>query len=76
MNSEVQLIESRQVLEAVATKLLSRPGQKIDKDELEDKITSMVASVFPVPLPDSNILQVTYLARTSEDAARNSRAYH
>ncbi len=71
MNSEVQLIESRQVLEAVAIKLLSRPGQKIDKDELEDKISSLASSVFPVPLPDSNVLQVTYLAKTGEEAAKN-----
>jgi len=70
MNSEVQLIESRQVLEAVAIKLLSRPGKKIDKDDLEAKISSLTASVFPVPLPDSNVLQVTYLAQTGEEAAR------
>ena len=72
MNSEVQLIESRQVLQAVATKLLSRPGRRSIKDELEHKINSMVSNVFPVPLPDCTILKVTYLARTSEDAARFS----
>ncbi len=71
MNSEVQLLESRQVLEAVAIKLLSRPGQKIDKEELEDKISSLGSSVFPVPLPDSNVLQVTYLAKTGEEATKN-----
>ena len=71
MNSEVQLIESRQVLEAVAIKLLSRPGQKIDKDDLEDMISTLASSVFPVPLPDSNVLQVTYLAKTGEEAAKN-----
>jgi uncharacterized protein involved in exopolysaccharide biosynthesis len=70
MNSEVQLIESRQVLEAVARKLLSRPGETIDEDQLEAKISSLASSVFPVPQPDSNVLKVTYLAQTSEEAAR------
>jgi len=73
MNSEVQLIESRQVLEAVARKILSGSGKKFDKDALEAKITSLTNSTFPVPLPDSNVLQVTHFAPTSEEAENNLR---
>jgi uncharacterized protein involved in exopolysaccharide biosynthesis len=72
MNSEVQLIESRQVLQAVAMKLLSNPhrDEGVDQDELEDRIDSLARSLFPVPLPDTNVLQVTYFAKTSEEAEK------
>jgi uncharacterized protein involved in exopolysaccharide biosynthesis len=73
MNSEVQVIESRQVLEAVARKLLSSSGKKIEKDALEAKITSLTTNTFPVPLPDSNILQVTHFAPTEQEAENNLR---
>lgn len=73
MNSEVQLIESRQVLEAVARKLLSSSGKNFTKDQLEAKIMFLASNTFPVPLPDSNVLQVTHFAPTSNEAENNLR---
>ena len=70
MNSEVQLIESRQVLTAVATKLLGGPGKQIDADELEAMTQSLAGSTFPVPLADSSLLQVTFFAPTEEKAVK------
>lgn len=70
MNSEVQLIESRQVLQAVATKLLSAPGKTIPDEELELKINSITNNLFAVPLPDSTIIKVTYFAETNEEAVK------
>jgi uncharacterized protein involved in exopolysaccharide biosynthesis len=71
MNSEVQVIESRQVLMAVAKKLLTATGKKFDDDDLEDKARSLANSTFPVPVSDTSVLQVTYFAPTIEEALKN-----
>jgi uncharacterized protein involved in exopolysaccharide biosynthesis len=71
MNSEIRLIESRQVLLAVAKKLLAESGQEITSDDLESKAGSLTGSTFPVALPESNVLQITHLAETSEEAVKN-----
>jgi uncharacterized protein involved in exopolysaccharide biosynthesis len=73
MNSEVQLIESRQVLMGVAKKLLGASGQPIDEEELEKKTRSLAGDIFPVPLSDTAVLQVTYFAETSEEAVSTLR---
>jgi uncharacterized protein involved in exopolysaccharide biosynthesis len=70
MNSEVQLIESRHVLQAVAMKLLAG-REDVGKDEIEAKTRSLASNTFPVPLPDSTVLQVTHFAETGEEAERN-----
>jgi uncharacterized protein involved in exopolysaccharide biosynthesis len=73
MNSEVQLIRSRQVLSAAALKLLTDPkdpDKKIENDELEAKIDSLAENTSAAPLPDSNVLEVTYFAETGEEAER------
>lgn len=72
MNSEVQLIKSRHVLGSVAMKLLSNPhkDEGVSEEEIEAKINSLEQNTFAVPLPDSNVLEVTYYARTSEEAER------
>ncbi|MGH7797281.1 MAG: GumC family protein [Candidatus Binatia bacterium] len=73
MNSEVQLMESRQVLQAVAMKLLGGPGKSVPADKLEAKTNSLAGNTFPVPLPDSTVLQVNYFAETSEEAESTLR---
>jgi uncharacterized protein involved in exopolysaccharide biosynthesis len=70
MNSEVQLIESRQVLIGVAKKLLGVTGKVIDEEELENRTRSLASNTFPMPLPDTSVLQVTYFAQTSEEAVK------
>lgn len=72
MNSEVRLIKSRQVLSSVAMKLLSNPhkDEGIEQEEIEAKITALEQSTFAVLLPDSNVLEVTHYAATSEEAER------
>jgi uncharacterized protein involved in exopolysaccharide biosynthesis len=70
LNSEVELLKSRQVLSAAAMKLLSNPhrDEGVAEEELEAKVESLANNLFPVARPDSSILQVTFFAGTSEDA--------
>jgi uncharacterized protein involved in exopolysaccharide biosynthesis len=72
LNSEVELIKSRQVLGAAAMKLLSNPhkDEGVEEAELEAKVESLADNLFPVARPESSILQVTYFAGTSEDAEK------
>jgi uncharacterized protein involved in exopolysaccharide biosynthesis len=71
MNSEVQLIESRQVMLAVARKLLAADGNDSGKEALEEKASSLTGNTFPVALPESNVIQITHFAQTSEEAVKN-----
>ena len=71
MNSEVHLIESRQVLMAVARKILGGAGKPIEEEELEDKTRSLASNTFPMPLSDTSVLQVTYFAPTTADAVKD-----
>jgi uncharacterized protein involved in exopolysaccharide biosynthesis len=72
LNSEVELIQSRHVLGAVAMKLLSNPhrDEGVGEDELEAKIESLSDRLVPVARAESSVLQVTYFAGTSEDAEK------
>jgi uncharacterized protein involved in exopolysaccharide biosynthesis len=71
MQSEVEVFMSREVLLPVAKKLLSGNG-KTEKDvgagEVEAMIASLANSTVPVALPETNVIQVTYFARTAEEA--------
>jgi uncharacterized protein involved in exopolysaccharide biosynthesis len=72
IKSELELIKSRQVLGNVAMKLLSNPrrDEGVASDELESMINSLTKNTLPQVLPDSNVVQVTYFADTSEEAER------
>jgi uncharacterized protein involved in exopolysaccharide biosynthesis len=72
INSEIELIKSRQVLMSVAMKLLSNPhrDEGIPEDALDSKVKSLGSNLFPAALRDSNILQVIYIAETSEEAQK------
>lgn len=70
MNSEVELLESRHVLAAVATKLLSGLAREITDEELEAQINSLSSNLFAVAVPNSNVLQITYFAQTGKEAER------
>lgn len=73
MRSEVEIFRSRQLLLPVAKKLLSqngKPEKNIGPDELEAMMSTLTGNTVPVAIADSNIIQVTYFARTSEQAEK------
>lgn len=77
LQSEIELLMSREVLEAVARKILTE-GEKTDKEisreETEDAIKSVANNTVAVALPDTNIIQVTYFASTFDEAENTLRA--
>jgi uncharacterized protein involved in exopolysaccharide biosynthesis len=73
MQSEVELIKSREVLIPVARKLLAdegRPEADLTDGELGAKIALLRNNIIPVAFPDSSVIQVTYFAETSGEAVR------
>jgi uncharacterized protein involved in exopolysaccharide biosynthesis len=73
LQSEVELIKSREVLLPVAKRLLvseGRPEQDLNDGEIEAKVASVRNNTVPVAFPDSSVIQVTYFAETSEEAVR------
>ena len=68
MNSEAELIRSRHVLSAVAKKL--HPKRNMSENEIDLLVDVLAASTFPVALPESNVLQITYFADTSQRAEK------
>ena len=73
MQSEVELIKSREVLLPVAKRLLvsdARPEQELNDGEVEAQIASLRNNTVPVAFPDSSVIQVTYFAETSREAVR------
>jgi uncharacterized protein involved in exopolysaccharide biosynthesis len=73
MQSEVELIKSREVLIPVAKKLLVDEGrleQDLNDVEIEAKITLLRNGTVPVSFPDSSVIQVTYFAESSVQAVR------
>jgi uncharacterized protein involved in exopolysaccharide biosynthesis len=76
MQTEIEMIRSREVLSPVAKKLLSGNGRE-EKDLKNSEIDAMVgtlsASTVATAIPDTSIIQVTHFAQTSEVAERNLR---
>jgi uncharacterized protein involved in exopolysaccharide biosynthesis len=73
MQSEVELIKSREVLIPVAKKLLvseERAEQELNDGEIEAKISTLRNNSVAVAFPDNSVIQVTYFAETSEEAVR------
>ena len=73
LQSEVELIKSREVLIPVAKRLLVNEGrveQDLNDGEIESKIALLRNGIVPVSFPDSSVIQVTYFAETSEEAVR------
>ncbi len=76
LQSEIELLMSREVLRLVAGKLLTKGGRAekdIDPEEIEDKIVSLRKNTVAAALPDTNIIQVTFFASTFEDAEKTLR---
>src|SRR5262245_27075093 len=73
MQSEVELIKSREVLLPVAKRILvgeGRPEQDLNDGEIEARVASLRNNTMPVAFPDSSVIQLTYFAETSEEAVR------
>jgi uncharacterized protein involved in exopolysaccharide biosynthesis len=73
MQSEVELIKSREVLLPVAKRLLiseGRPEQDLNDGEIEAQVGSLRNSIVAVAFPDSSVIQVTYSAEASAEAVR------
>ena len=73
MQSEVELIKSREVLIPVAKRLLvdeGRPAQALNNGEIEAKIALLRNNIIPMAFPDSSVIQVTYFAETSGEAVQ------
>ena len=76
MQTEIEMIRSREVLFPVAKKLLSGNGKE-EKDLTDNEIDVMVGvlggNTVAAAIPDTSIIQLTHFAQTSEDAERNLR---
>jgi uncharacterized protein involved in exopolysaccharide biosynthesis len=73
MQSEVELMKSREVLIPVAKNLLvaeGRPEQDLNDGEIGAKIALLRNNTVPVAFPDSSVIQLTYFAETSAEAVR------
>lgn len=76
MQTEIEMIRSREVLAPVAKKLLSGSGRE-EKDLKDSEIDAVIgvlsASTVATAIPDTSIIQLTHFAQTGENAERNLR---
>lgn len=73
LQSEVEMIKSRDVLLPVAKKLLTaegKPEKDLAPETVESKISSLAMNTVPAALPDTNVIQVTHFAPTAEQAEK------
>jgi uncharacterized protein involved in exopolysaccharide biosynthesis len=71
LQSEVEMIKSRDVLLPVAKKLLIAQGKtekELTLEDVESKILSLAMNTVPAALPDTNVIQVTYFAPSAGEA--------
>ncbi len=73
LQSEIEAIESRDVIHPVAMTLLQQTGEQTPPtpDRVDGKIAQLRANLDPLLIPETNVLQVIYTARTSEEALKN-----
>lgn len=76
MQTEIEMIRSREVLAPVAKKLLSGSGRE-EKDLKDSEIDAVIgvlsASTVATAIPDTSIIQLTHFAQTADNAERNLR---
>lgn len=73
MQSEVELIKSREVMVPVAKRLLSQQqeaGREITTGEINARVESLARNVVPIAFPESSTVQVTFFAETAEEATQ------
>lgn len=77
LQSEVELFRSRAVLLPVARALAEerarKEGQPVTESDVEGMLGLLRNGLLPTAVPDTNVIQVTYFARTAEEAVRTLR---
>jgi uncharacterized protein involved in exopolysaccharide biosynthesis len=76
MQTEIEMMRSREVLFPVAKKILSETGREketLNVDATDGVMGALSANTVATAIPETNIIQVTHFAQTSEDAERNLR---
>ncbi|MGH7931278.1 MAG: Wzz/FepE/Etk N-terminal domain-containing protein, partial [Candidatus Binatia bacterium] len=71
MQTEIEMMRSREVLFPVAKKVLSGNGREeenLKDSEVDVLVDALSASTVATAIPETNIIQVTHFARTSADA--------
>ncbi len=73
LQSEIEAIESRDVVYPVAMTLLRQAGvnESPTIDQIDNKVAQLRANSQPTVLPETNVVQVLYTATTSEEALKN-----
>ena len=67
VNTEGEIVKSRLVLEEAVARLGVQPEPGVSIDEM---IAGMQLALTVLPTPSSNVLQISYVGRTAERAAR------
>lgn len=72
LQSEVELVQSREVLLPVARKLLTnnKGGKGPTIEEIEATVSSLGRNIVPAVIPNTSIIQLTYYDRTPEEAQK------
>jgi uncharacterized protein involved in exopolysaccharide biosynthesis len=76
MQTEIEMMRSREVLFPVAKKVLSETGrdkETLNVGEINGVMEGLKANTVATAIPETNIIQVTHLAQTASDAERNLR---
>jgi uncharacterized protein involved in exopolysaccharide biosynthesis len=77
LSSETELMRSREVLVSAAKKILAHRGtpvEDISAQDLEKQVTDLAGHLSATQMPDTNLIQVTYVAPTAESALRSLTA--
>lgn len=70
MQSELELIKSRDVLRPVAKQLLGAGSQPVSDDQIDSKVAAMSGHITAVTLPETSVIQVKYNADTGAEAEK------
>jgi len=77
LSSETELMRSRGVLLPAAKKVLAQRGtpvEDISAQDLDTQVSGLAAHLSAIQVPDTNLIQVTYVAPTAEVALRSLTA--
>ena len=77
LSSETELMRSREVLVSAAKKILAHRGTPVEDISLQDldkQVADLAGHLSATQMPDTNLIQVTYVAPTAESALRSLTA--
>jgi uncharacterized protein involved in exopolysaccharide biosynthesis len=72
LQSEAELVRSRDVMTPVARALLagSAPGGEPPQDAIDEKVFALSEATTAVPIPDTNLIQLTYSSPEGAESIR------